>query len=93
MLLVMVAAKAQEFNKVPMAWKWINEKEVLFTYNGIYTDSTAFVVNAKTGKQRTGVTAPARYSIPPVIPERSQRSVYPPMFRIIGNHHYQCTFF
>ena len=78
MLLVMVAAKAQEFNKVPMAWKWINEKEVLFTYNGMYTDSTAFVVNAKTGKQRTGVTAPARYSIPPVIPERAVNLTYSP---------------
>ena len=55
MLLMVVAAKAQEFNRVPSAWKWINEKEVLFTYNGTYTDSTAFVVNAKTGKQRTGV--------------------------------------
>ena len=28
-----VCAYAQEFNRVPNAWKWINDKEVIFTYN------------------------------------------------------------
>ena len=77
-LLVTVAVRAQEFNQVPRAWKWINEKEVLFTYDGTFADSAAFVVNAKTGRQRTGVAAPAKYSEFPVRPERAVNLTYSP---------------
>ena len=63
---------------MPRAWKWINDKEVLFTYDGTFADNEAFVVNAKTGKQRTGVSAPAKYSMFPVRPDRAVNLTYSP---------------
>ena len=71
-------AVAQEFNPVPRAWKWINEKEVLFSYDGSFADTAAFAVDARTGKQRTGVSAPARYASFPVQPERAVNLTYSP---------------
>ena len=66
---VAVCAAAQEFNPVPRAWKWLDNDEVIFSYNGTYSDSTAFVMNPRTGKKTTGVKAPAKYSMFPVRPE------------------------
>ncbi len=63
------AAGAREFDKVPLSWKWLGNEEVLFTYDGTFADSTAFVVNARSGKRRTGVSAPEKYSDFPVKPE------------------------
>ena len=45
-------AGAREFDKVPVSWKWLGNEEVLFTYDGTFADSTAFVVNARSGKKR-----------------------------------------
>jgi hypothetical protein len=53
------SASAQAFKDVPRDWKWLDSKEVIFTYDGTFADSSAFVVEAKTGKVRTGVSAPA----------------------------------
>lgn len=44
------AETSGSFNKVPSSWKWISDKEVAFTYDGTYTDSLAFSVNARSGK-------------------------------------------
>lgn len=71
-------AVAQEFNQVPRAWKWINDKEVLFSYDGSFADSAAFVVDARTGRQRTGVSSPAKYASFPVQPERAVNLTYSP---------------
>ncbi len=75
---VSLAAAAQEFNRIPRACKWINEKEVLFSYDGTFADSAAFAVDARTGKQRVGVSAPARYASFPVQPERAVNLTYSP---------------
>ena len=77
-LCMTVAAMAQEFNPVPRSWKWIGDSEVLFTYDGTFADSAAFVVEARTGKQRTGVSAPAKYAEFPVQPERAVNMTYSP---------------
>ena len=73
-----VGAWAQEFNKVPLAWKWINDREVVFSYNGIYTDSTAFKVDARTGKRVDGVRAPQKYVFPPVVPDGAVNLTFSP---------------
>ena len=75
---VAVCAAAQEFNPVPRAWKWIDEDEVIFTYNGIYTDSTAFVLNSRTGEKTVGVKAPAKYFMFPVRPKGAVNMTYSP---------------
>ena len=69
---------AKEFEKVPRAWKWISEKEVIFSYDGSFADSAAFVVDAVSGARRTGVKAPARYSDFPVKPEGGVNLTYSP---------------
>lgn len=78
LMLMALGAMSQEFNPVPRAWKWINEKEVLFTYDGSFADSSAFVINARNGRQRTGVSSPARYSDFPIRPERAVNLTYSP---------------
>ena len=78
MVLAAGAAMAQEFQAVPKSWKWLDAKEVIFSYDGTFADSAAFVVYAKTGKQRTGVSAPAKYAEFPVLPERAVNLTYSP---------------
>ena len=75
---VAVCVSAQEFNPVPKAWKWIGDQEVVFSYDGTFADSTAFAVNARTGKRTDGVKAPAKYSAFPVNPERAVNLTYSP---------------
>ena len=73
-----ISAAAQEFNPIPRAWKWIDKDEVIFTYDGTYADSTAFAVNARTGKRTEGVTSPAKYSEFPIKPEGAVNMTYSP---------------
>ena len=69
---------AREFNPIPRAWKWIDNDEVIFTYDGTYADSSAFVVNARTGKRTEGVKAPSKYAAFPVKPEDAVNLTYSP---------------
>ena len=71
-------ALAQEFNPVPAAWKWLDMDEVIFSYDGTFADSSAFVVNARTGKRSEGITAPAKYSEFPVNSEGAVNLTYSP---------------
>ena len=73
-----ISAAAQEFNPIPRAWKWIDKDEVIFTYDGTYADSTAFAVNARTGKRTEVVTSPAKYSEFPIKPEGAVNMTYSP---------------
>ena len=73
-----LSASAQAFKDVPRDWKWLDSKEVIFTYDGTFADSSAFVVEAKTGKTRTGVSAPAKYAEFPVQPEGAVNLTYSP---------------
>ena len=73
-----LTAGAKDFERVPVAWKWLDSKEAIFSYDGTFADSSAFVVEAKTGKTRTGVSAPAKYSEFPVKPEGAVNLTYSP---------------
>ena len=75
---VSLSALAQEFNKVPRAWKWTSQDEVVFTYDGTYVDDAAFSVNARTGKKVEGVKAPEKYASFPVKPEGAVNLTYSP---------------
>ena len=69
---------AKEFETVPRAWKWLNNNEAIFSYDGSFADSAAFVVDARTGARRSGVSAPAKYSDFPVKPEGGVNLTYSP---------------
>ena len=71
-------AAAQEFNPVPRAWKWLDSQEAIFSYDGSFADEGAFAVNAKTGKRRDGVQAPAKYAAFPIEPAGAVNLTYSP---------------
>ena len=75
---VVLSAGAKEFERVPRAWKWISAREAIFSYDGSFADSAAFVVDARTGARRVGVSAPAKYSDFPVKPEGGVNLTYSP---------------
>ena len=74
----MSSAWAQEFNAVPRTWKWVSDKEVVFSYDGTYQDSTAFKVDARTGKRTEGVRAPEKYADFPLKPAGAVNLTYSP---------------
>ena len=77
-LYVAALAGAQEFDKIPASWKWIGDREVLFTYDGTFADEGAFALDAKTGARRSGVSAPAKFSEFPVKPAGAVNMTYSP---------------
>ena len=62
------AQNAQDFTPVPYAWKWIAPGEVVFTYDGTYTDDDAFSVSAASKSITKGVKAPEKFSQLPLRP-------------------------
>ena len=75
---VAMSAAAQEFENVPKSWKWIGNEEVIFSFDGTFTDSTAFSINAHTGSRNDGVKAPERFADYPVKPEGAVNLTYSP---------------
>ena len=71
-------AAAQEFNDIPKVWKWLNDTEVIFSYDGTYADSTAFSVDACTGERKEGVKAPEKFADFPVKPAGAVNLTYSP---------------
>ena len=76
--IVSFTVRAQEFNPVPRSWKWLGNEEVIFSYDGTFADDAAFAFNAKTGKLRTAVSAPAKFSSFPLMPEGAVNLTYSP---------------
>ena len=55
--LLLVAAALTAEAQIPAGYKWLNNKEVAFTYDGTYTDSTCFKLTI--GKKTSVRTASA----------------------------------
>ena len=77
-LVLLTGAFAQEFNRMPYAYKWLGDKEVAFTYNGMYTDDTCFKLVMPKGTKVTGVKAPEKFSDFPLRPEGAVNLTYSP---------------
>ena len=76
-------AQAQELQRIPAASKWLNNKEIAFSYNGSYEDSTCFKVQvpAKIGKaaiKQTTAKAPEKFAEFPIRPEDAVNLTYSP---------------
>ena len=70
---------------IPAIYKWLNSKEVAFSYDGTYTDSTCFkltVGKPKAGELKTlrteGFRAPEKYADFPLLPEGAVNLTYSP---------------
>ena len=72
-LLVAAQAAAQ----IPVAHKWLNNNEVAFTYDGSFTDSLCFSVNAAKGTRKP-VSAPEKYASFPLEPDGAVNLTYSP---------------
>ena len=77
-MLVTFPMLAQKFNDVPYGWKWLDNRQVIFTYDGTFTDSTAFVVDASTGRRHSDVKAPEKYADFPIKPEGAVNLTFSP---------------
>ena len=69
---------AQEFERVPVSWKWTSPGEVVFTYNGSYTDDGAFAVAVPSKTVIKGVKAPEKFESLPLHPEGAVNLTYSP---------------
>lgn len=72
------AACAQEFNNIPVSWKWLNRDVVTFTYDGTYADPSSFAVHAKKFTVLGRIEAPERYADFPVKPEGAVNLTFSP---------------
>ncbi len=70
--------KAEEFCRIPSSWKWTGKEEIIFSYDGTYEDSSAFVFNAATGKRISGVSAPEKFTDFPLKPDGAVNLTYSP---------------
>lgn len=77
-VLVCGAVSAQEFNSVPNYYKWLNDKEVVFSYKGNFTDEDCFKMVLPKGKKVEGVSAPEKYADFPLHPEGAVNLTYSP---------------
>ena len=79
-LLVAVSARSQQrMQPIPMAHKWLNNKEVAFSYNGTFTDQDCFKLTLGKKLTRTeGFQAPDRYSDFPIKPQGAVNLTFSP---------------
>lgn len=68
-LLFCGAASAQEYQDVPIAWKWISDTEAAFTYNGRFTGEKDFRVAVPALRVLAQMPSPATFVDFPVKPE------------------------
>lgn len=80
LLLGAAGARAQvRLEPIPVMSKWLNSKDVVFTYDGSYTDSTCFQLTVGKKTRRTeGVKAPMKYAQFPLKPEGAVNLTYSP---------------
>ena len=78
LVLLAGGVSAQEFNRLPAAYKWLGNKEVAFTFNGRYTDEECFKLVMPKGKKVEGVQAPEKYADFPLQPEGAVNLTYSP---------------
>ena len=69
---------AQTFKSVPYAYKWLNNKEVAFSYQGTFTDDACFKLVMPKGTRVEGVKAPVKYADFPLQPEGAVNLTYSP---------------
>ena len=77
-LVVSMSVYSQDFNRIPLRWKWIDKEKVIFSYDGTYTDAGAFAVKAGNHKIVNGVTAPEKYTDFPAKPAGAVNLTFSP---------------
>lgn len=58
---VCICAAGQDFNRIPFAYKWIDNQSVAFSYNGTFEDTDAFLLDASSHEKTVGVKYGVKY--------------------------------
>ena len=77
-VLAAVSVQAQEFQTIPSRWKWISDREVVFSTSPVYADSATFSVSVPVYRITQGVHAPDKYTDFPVHPQGAVNLTYSP---------------
>ena len=64
-----IAAVAQQFNKIPSAWKWLSPTEAAFSYDGDYAGEDDFILTAPAWVVTKGLGNAAGPEDKPAVPE------------------------
>ncbi len=82
LLLVAAGARAQDLQPIPVAHKWLNRQEAVFSFDGTYTDTSCFklTVPKRMGKalEQLPAQAPEKYVSFPMQPEGAVNLSYSP---------------
>ena len=70
--------RQDSFNEVPVAWRWTSGNRVMFTYDGTYTDSLAFIYDVKSRTKSSCAQVSAKDCGSPVYPEDAVNMTYSP---------------
>ena len=73
-----IAATGQQFNEIPMAYKWVSGNEVAFSYDGSFKGAKDFVLDAVKLNRKGGISYPAKYTKFPLSPEGAVNLTYSP---------------
>ena len=76
--LACAGAQAQVFNPIPKSWKWLSNEEIIFSYNGKYTDERDFSINPYKKFDKQLKNAPEKYESFPIYPEGAVNLTYSP---------------
>ena len=77
-LICAATALSQEFNRIPVVYKWISPAEAVFSMSYGYEAEDGFSVSTKGFKVTEGVKAPEKYSSLPIKPEGAVNLTYSP---------------
>lgn len=70
--------KAQTLSEIPLAWKWVGESEVAFSYDRSFTGGNDFSLDAKSHRRRGNISFPAKYKGFPFEPEGAVNLTFSP---------------
>ncbi len=73
-----IGAAAQVFNPIPVSWKWLNDREVAFSYDGTYTGEKDFAIRPYRKFDKSLKQAPEKYASFPIRPEGAVNLTYSP---------------
>ena len=71
-------AGAKDFNALPASYKWLDNREIVFSYQGNYTDEGCFKLVLPKGRKVEGVQAPEKYADFPLKPAGAVNLTYSP---------------
>ena len=76
-VLIAAPATAQGLKPIPFDHKWLNNKEVAFSYDGSFTDEDGFIFNVK-GQKKEGINVPEKFADFPMHPDGAVNLTFSP---------------